>query len=296
LRVAQWTGIGLVLSGLVVLGFVPYALFVTRVAAETAQSTLRQYLPVLSGGIAAPAHGGDRLARFRTPPVLPWPANLRLGTAIASLTIPAAGVSDDAVVQGTGEFQLESGPGHYPSSPLPGQPGNVSIAGHRTTWLRPFYNLQAAGPGSAITLRVGDVVYHYRVTRLFAVAPTDVKVVAPIRGWWLTLTTCNPRYSAAQRLVVRAKLVSSDLIEPASTPARTTPVPPVVVRVTWAPQTLPNVPPGVLVVWLVCAVALSIVAALFARRSRLWLVALVPAAWCVFEAYGAAARLIPGSW
>ena len=293
---AYWIGCGLVFSGLVVLGFVPYALFVTRVAAENAQSTLREYLPVVSGATPSPSPGRERLARLRTPPVLPWPAIVPAGTAIASLTIPAAGVTNDAVVQGTGELQLESGPGHYPSSPLPGQPGNVSIAGHRTTWLRPFYNLQAATPGSVITLRVGEVIYHYRVTSLFTVVPTDVRVIAPIPGWWLTLTTCNPRYSAAQRLVVRAKLVSSYLVEAASTPPSTRPQPPLVVRITWAPQPLPGVPPGLLAVWLLCAASLGVVAIRFARWNRLLLLALVPAAWCVFEAYGAAVRLIPGSW
>jgi sortase A len=203
---------------------------------------------------------------------------------------------NDAVVQGTGEIQLESAPGHYPSSPLPGQPGNIAIAGHRTTWGAPFFNLQAATVKSTISLRVSDVVYNYQVTRVFAIAPNDTSVIAPMRGWWLTLTTCNPRYSATQRLVVRAMLASSDLIEAASTPARTTPRPPAVVHVAPAPQSLPEVPPGVLVAWLLGAVALSIVAFRFARRNRLCLFLVMPAAWCIFESYGAAARLIPGSW
>ncbi len=296
LRVARRVGYGLVITGLVVLGFVPYALFATRLAAEGAQSSLREYLPVLSGGTGARSPGRERLVKFETPPVLPWPANVPVGTAIASLTIPAAGVTNYAVVQGIGELQLESAPGHYPSSPLPGQPGNVAIAGHRTTWGAPFFNLQAATPNSAITLRVDDVVYHYRVTRTFVVAPNDGKVIAAIRGWWLTLTTCDPRYSAAQRLVVRARLVSSDLLEAASTPPHTKPLPPVVVHVAPARQPLADVPPGVLVAWLLGAGALIVVALRFARRNRLCLLALLPAALCVFESYGAAARLIPGTW
>ena len=135
LRVVRRVGYGLVITGLVVLGFVPYALFATRLAAEGAQSSLREYLPVLSGGTGARSPGRERLVKFETPPVLPWPANVPVGTAIASLTIPAAGVTNYAVVQGIGELQLESVPSHYPSSPLPGQPGNVAIAGHRTTWV-----------------------------------------------------------------------------------------------------------------------------------------------------------------
>ena len=163
--------------------------------------------PVVAPGVPSSAlgrhwgsiAGRERLVGFETPPLLPWPASLPAGTAIASLTIPAAGVTNYAVVQGIGELQLESAPGHYPSSPLPGQPGNVAIAGHRTTWGAPFFNLQAATPNSAITLRVDDVVYHYRVTRTFVVAPNDGKVIAAIRGWWLTSTTCDPRYSASRR-------------------------------------------------------------------------------------------------
>ena len=296
LRIARRIGFGLLITGLVVLGFVPYALFATRLAAEGAQSSLREYLPVLSGGTGAQSPRRERFARLGTAPVLPWPASVPVGVAIASLTIPAAGVTNYAVVQGVGELQLEAAPGHYPSSPLPGEPGNVAIAGHRTTWGAPFFNLQAATPNSVVTLRVGDVVYHYRVTNTFDVAPSDATVIAPIRGWWLTLTTCDPRYSATRRLVVRARLVSTDLEEAASTPPRTKPLPPLVVHVAPAPQPLPNVPPEVLVAWLLGAGALGVAAGRFAHRNRFCLLMLLPAAWCVFESYGAAARLIPGSW
>jgi len=99
-----------------------------------------------------------------------------------------------------------------------------------------------------------------------------------------------------QRLGVRARLVSSDLLEAASTPPQTKPLPPVVVHVAPARQPLADVPPGVLVAWLLGAGALIVVALRFARRNRLCLLALLPAALCVFESYGAAARLIPGTW
>lgn len=106
---------------------------------------------------------------------------------------------------------LRQGPGHYPSTVLPGQPGNVGIAGHRTTHGAPFWALDALQPGDEVHLAIGDG--HHWVYRVIAdqvVDPTDVWVLDD--DVWgagrslLTLTTCHPRSSAAQRLVVWAEL------------------------------------------------------------------------------------------
>ena len=114
--------------------------------------------------------------------------------------------------------QLQAGPGHYPSTPLPGQAGNAAIAGHRTTYLHPFYNLNELVPGDPITVETVQGIFLYDVTSSMAVLPTDVAVVDPTPTPTLTLTTCNPRYSASQRLVVHAALVASVLAHAKAAP------------------------------------------------------------------------------
>ena len=251
---------------------------------------------------------------------------MALGTPLAELSIPAAGVEDDVVVQGTDELRLEEGPGHYPGTALPGEPGNVAIAGHRTTWLRPFYNLQAVTAGDPIVLRVGRLSYVYDVASVRAVLPDDTAVLAARHGWWLTLTTCTPRYSASERLVVEARLdvdatLRADATPPvaavsqehgtgrpaagasgAGAPRDLTAAPRLatpayrVTRLPAAPAVLPAVPLGVLVAWCLAIAALLVTCWFLASRRRVALVLLLPAAACCFEAYGAAARLLPGTW
>ncbi len=129
------------------------------------------------------------------------------GAAIGRISIPKIGVHM-IVVQGTDAAALAKGPGHYPSTPMPCTVGDVAIAGHRTTFLHPFYNLNELGPGDTISLSTRTASCTYVVTQApFAVSPKDVSVVADTPGQFtLTLTTCNPRGSAVQRLVVKAVL------------------------------------------------------------------------------------------
>src|ERR1700722_13538307 len=99
------------------------------------------------------------------------------------------------------------GPGHYPGTPLPGQRGNVGIAGHRTTFGAPFFRLNEVVPGDLIYLTdTSGTTWVYSVQREWVVAPTDVGVLDPTQKAELTLTTCNPRFEAISRLVVRAQL------------------------------------------------------------------------------------------
>ena len=87
----------------------------------------------------------------------------------------------------------------------PEKPGNVAIAGHRTTYAHPFYNLNELGPGDSIYILTEQGFFHYKVATSQVVAPTDVAVLDTVPNQsTLTLTTCNPRYSAATRLVVTA--------------------------------------------------------------------------------------------
>ena len=96
---------------------------------------------------------------------------------------------------------LRAGAGHYPQTPLPCEPGNVAIAGHRTTYGKPFHNLDLLKPGDTIVLEtpIGSCTYKM-VPPPFIVAPTDTSVVDPTPVPTLTLTTCHPKGSARQRL------------------------------------------------------------------------------------------------
>lgn len=142
------------------------------------------------------------------------------GEAVARIAIPAIAL-DMVVVQGTDEAALAKGPGHYPQSPMPCTEGNVAIAGHRTTFLHPFHDLNKLVPGDVIRLRTRSESCAYAVTTPpFAVSPTDSAVVADTPGaFTLTLTTCHPIGSSAQRLIVKAALVTGS-VHPVRVPAR----------------------------------------------------------------------------
>jgi sortase A len=130
------------------------------------------------------------------------------------MVIPKIGVNK-AIVEGTGTADLREGPGHYSGTPLPGEAGNAAIAGHRTTYGAPFYRLNELGSGDLITVTTPQGSFRYVVNKSMDVDPSDVSVIDPTTTNQLTLTTCTPRYSAAQRLVVQAALVSAPAPAPA---------------------------------------------------------------------------------
>jgi sortase A len=126
------------------------------------------------------------------------------GQAYAILKIPSIRVNE-VVVQGTGTEDLKSGPGHYEETNDPWQNhGRVAIAGHRTTYGQPFWDLQMVSPGDVITLHTEFGTFAYRVTRLAEILPDQVGVLDPTDKPTLVLTTCTPRFSAARRLIVFA--------------------------------------------------------------------------------------------
>ncbi|MGH9008859.1 MAG: class E sortase [Acidimicrobiia bacterium] len=129
------------------------------------------------------------------------------GDALTRLVIPALEV-DTVVVEGTGASALRAGAGHYPNTPLPGEEGNVAIAGHRTTYGKPFANLDRLAVGEDIVLETPVGRHVYRVTRApFVVSNNDFTVIAQTPGRTLTLTTCHPRGSDRQRLIIRAEML-----------------------------------------------------------------------------------------
>lgn len=180
--------------------FVVYELFVTNLITDRYQAGLREDLdrqftaPVRAEG---ETDGGGDL------PPLPKPVE---GEAFAILRIPKIGLTM-AVVEGVGVEELKKGPGHYPGTPVPGQQGNVGIAGHRTTYGKPFWSLDRLRPGDNIFLRTRQGSFHYEVVWQRVVDPSRRRVLSPTSSPSITLTTCNPRFSAAERLIVRGALV-----------------------------------------------------------------------------------------
>lgn len=136
---------------------------------------------------------------------------IAVGDSLTRIQIPKLGV-DTIVVEGTTASALRAGAGHYPDTPLPCEDGNVGIAGHRTTYGKPFANLDRLVPGDTIILQTPIGSCTYEVSKQpFIVAPTNLSVVAdnPTTRE-LTLTTCHPKHSARQRLIVKATFVSGE--------------------------------------------------------------------------------------
>lgn len=126
------------------------------------------------------------------------------GQAIAILQIPRIDL-DMVVVEGTDTESLKMGPGHYANTAYPWQDhGRVGIAGHRTTYLHPFYNLDKVRKSDPIILETEYGTFRYVVTRVFVTSPSNVSVLDQTKDPTLVLTTCNPRFSASQRLIVLA--------------------------------------------------------------------------------------------
>ncbi len=98
-------------------------------------------------------------------------------------------------------------------TPLPGQPGNAVLSGHRTTHGRPFFDFDLLEVGDRIEVETAIGVHAYEIREILVVQPTDVWVTDDRPGSWLTLTTCEPKFSARQRLIVFAEMVSGPNLE-----------------------------------------------------------------------------------
>jgi sortase A len=131
------------------------------------------------------------------------------GEAVGRIAIDRIGI-DFVVVAGTDAASLRSGPGHYPESPLPGGRGTVSIAGHRTTYMAPFRNIDRLRAGDEIVMTMPYGRFTYEVERRRIVPPTATWVTNRVSYDRLVLTACHPVYSAAERLVVFARLTGAE--------------------------------------------------------------------------------------
>jgi sortase A len=141
-------------------------------------------------------------------------AQIKTGDAIGQIEIPKIGHTYN-VVQGDQTGQLEDGPGHYPSTALPGMGQTVGIAGHRTTYLAPFRFINELHKGDRIFVTMPYGKFTYVVQKQQIVQPTAVWVVNNVGYDRLVLSACNPIYSASQRIIVFAKLSSVTPLGPA---------------------------------------------------------------------------------
>ena len=202
-RPLGWAGEVLITVGALLLLFVAWQLWWTDVVANRAAAQvvdgLRDDFARAPDGQA----GEDATGAVAT------------GDAFALMYVPRLGADwVRPVVEGTGTDELSSGIGHYDGTAAPGQVGNFAVAGHRTTWGRPFHDIDTLAAGDRVVVETAAHVYVYAVTGHEIVAPDDVAVIAPVPDEpgtaasdpVLTITSCHPKYSAAQRYVVHARL------------------------------------------------------------------------------------------
>jgi len=130
------------------------------------------------------------------------------GGVIGEMEVPRLGLKA-IVVHGDSPAILQSAVGHLPGTALPGEAGNVALAGHRDTFFRPLRNIQS---GDAITFRTLDGEFRYQVESTTVVPPSDISSLRSLGGRTLTLITCFPFYyvgAAPDRFIVRARQVET---------------------------------------------------------------------------------------
>jgi len=204
LRAIRGLGKSLVSLGVLLFLFVAYQLWGTGIAERREQRALAAAFEKaqLASPPTLPAPGGTAPPQTAPPPP-------ELGQSLGLIEIPKIGVNK-FLVEGVGVEDLKKGPGHYPETSMPGERGNAAIAGHRTTYGAPFYDLNEAAPGDQIFVTTAAGRFRYDVSESVIVDPVAGSyVLDPSDDDRLTLTTCNPRFSAAERLIVIAKLVSN---------------------------------------------------------------------------------------
>ncbi|MDQ1681979.1 MAG: sortase [Frankiaceae bacterium] len=212
----------LVTAGVIVLLFGAYELWGTGLYTAAQQDNLRAALnqswAAASAG-ATPTQGPSPSPGTSTTAPVKAPAfditQVPIGSGLAVLRIPRFGADyQKVIVQGVGVEDLKRGPGHYPGSAFPGDIGNFVVSGHRTTYGAPFNRIDELKPGDPIVVQTATDWFVYRVTSSEVVPPTATDVINPVPHHGneqptkalLTLTTCNPKYSASQRLIVYAEL------------------------------------------------------------------------------------------
>src|SRR3954470_2326540 len=225
--VVEGIGRTLIGLGLMMFAFVAYQLWGTGIQTAQAQRTLSKEF---EQQVANPASSTTTTAAATTVPPTTEPTSTDPVTAAPTTTSPVLAVAKPVpapeeavarleiprmdlnriVVEGATADALTKGPGHFPETPLPGQLGNAAIAGHRTTHLHPFFDIDKLQPGDEIIVTTLNGRYTYSVTGTDIVGPDDYNLVIPttdVTKATLTLVSCTPRYSASNRIVVHSELV-----------------------------------------------------------------------------------------
>ncbi len=215
----------LITFGVLLLGFLVWQLWWTDVVASRQQQAAIESLPwahpaVPTGAAPTPGQSAPAVARppvsvpqHGAPPVDPEPA---FATTFATIQVPRwTGNPPAPILEGTDWAKiLQHGVGHYQGTAMPGGVGNFAVAGHRTTYAKPFNRIAEIQVGDPIVIRTQHTWYVYKVTSTEIVLPSRVQVIAPVPDKpgatptqrMITMTTCNPMYSASQRYVVHGVL------------------------------------------------------------------------------------------
>jgi LPXTG-site transpeptidase (sortase) family protein len=218
--------IALIAGCVVVLGGVA-GILVTRGGRSHAPQAVRQSqtdnpVPAASPGAEAPPldlpplpspipAAPDRMFGLSLPAKAPAVADERAPSQIIQIgriQIPSIHI-DHTIFEGVTLTVVDHGPGHWPGSAMPGDPGNTVFAGHRTTHDKPFGDLDLVKVGDQITFELGGRRAVYKVTRNFIVDGTDTDIALPTAEPTMTLFACHPKGSAAQRIVVQGTLLST---------------------------------------------------------------------------------------
>lgn len=210
IRIIGVVGRVLVVLGLVLLYYTGYLLWGTSIQTNQAQAELEAELRQSHDAAAV-----EQLEAGEIPVARPA-GEIKLGDPLFQIVIPKIGLHK-TVVSGVGDQELKAGPGHFPDAPYPGEKGNVPVSGHRTTYGAPFYRLDELDVGDELFLERDGVRYKYRMDEEQIVRPTQTEVVDDRGRDELTLTTCHPRYSAAQRLIIHAAFVGAEKVPPPPT-------------------------------------------------------------------------------
>lgn len=195
--------------GALVLLFLVWQLWWTDVIADREQTGivagLEEEWGEVDGETIAPRQDGP-------PPVPATPEDTKV---FGTLHVPAFDRPTFPLAEGVDLAQVldVKGAGHYPGTALPGEVGNVAIAGHRNTYGRVLEDIARLEPGDPIVVETEEAFYVYEVTGTLIVQPEDVEVIAPTPGQpgveptarMLTFTACHPMFSARERIIVHAE-------------------------------------------------------------------------------------------
>ncbi len=208
--------------GVLILGFLVWQLWWTDVVADKAQAQIVDDLPWVSDALRVPtgaapsAAPGPAIATPRRdePPV---EAVVPHATTFATMTVPRWDPTlTRPVSEGTDRPTVLDvlGIGHYEGTAMPGAVGNFAVAGHRTTFGKPFNRIEELQVGDPVVIQTAQAWYVYRVTGTEVVHPGDAAVIAAVPGQpgevptqrLITMTTCHPMLSARQRYIVHGEL------------------------------------------------------------------------------------------